>query len=99
MTIQIANKDGYRFGEQAYLVGNEFGVLCISYGNNEQESLDNAVDAGFMDCQLMSETDHLEHEANGWQDSYIYAGNSSEPFWSEYLWVKPASERKREVTA
>lgn len=99
MTIQIANKDGYRFGEQAYLVGNEFGVLCVSYGNNEQESLDNAVDAGFLDCQLMSADDHAEYDANGWHDSYIYAGNAGEPFWSEYLWIKPASERKKEKVA
>ena len=98
MTIQIANKDGYRFGEQAYLIGHEFGTLCVSYGNNEMEALDNAVDAGFMDCLLMLEDDHAEYEANGWHDSYIYAGNTSEPFWSEYLWIKPANERKREVT-
>ena len=94
MKIKIANKDGYRFGESAYLIGNEFGLLCVSYGDHEQEAIDNAVDEGFMDSQLMSDEDHAEYASNGWDDSYIYAGGASEPFWSEYLWIKPASERK-----
>jgi len=94
MSIKIANKDGFRYGESAYLIGNEFGLICVAYGNNEQEAIDNAVDDSLMDCQLMSDEDHAEYDTNGWHDSYIYAGNASEPFWSEYLWIKPASERK-----
>ena len=35
--MKIANKDGYRCGESAYLIGHEFGLICVSYGNNEQE--------------------------------------------------------------
>ena len=38
--------------------------------------------------------DHAEYNTNGWHDSYMYAGNASEPFWTEYLWIKLASERK-----
>jgi hypothetical protein len=97
MSIKIANKDGFRYGESAYLIGNEFGLICVAYGNNEQEALDNAVDADCMDSELMSDSDHAEYDANGWHDSYTYAGNGSEPFWTEYLWIKLASERK-EVT-
>ena len=93
--MKIANKDGFRYGESAYLIGHEFGLTCVAYGNNEQEAIDNAVDTGYLDCQLMSEADHAEYSANGWDDSFIYAGNASEPFWSEYLWIKPASERER----
>ena len=69
-------------------------MICVSYGNNEQEAIDNAVDDNLMDCQLMSDEDHAEYDTNGWHDSYMYAGNASEPFWTEYLWIKPASERK-----
>ena len=94
MSIKIANKDGFRWGERAYLIGHEFGLICVSYGNNEQEAIDNAVNDNLMDCQLMSDEDHAEYDTNGWHDSYIYAGGASEPFWSEYLWIKPASERK-----
>ena len=94
MSIKIANKEGFRCGERAYLIGHEFGLICVSYGNNEQEAIDNAVDDNLMDCQLMSDEDHAEYDTNGWHDSYMYAGNASEPFWTEYLWIKLASERK-----
>ena len=79
MSIKIANKDGFRYGESAYLIGNEFGLICVAYGNNEQEAIDNAVDDNLMDCQLMSDEDHAEYDTNGWHDSYIYAGNAGEP--------------------
>ena len=92
--MKIANKDGFRYGQTAYLIGNEYGLLCVAYGDCEGYALDNAVDAGYMDCQLMSDEDHAEYEGNGWNDSFIYAGNEGSPFWSEYLWIKPASERK-----
>ena len=93
--MKIANKDGFRYGENAYLIGNEYGLLCVSYGDNEGDALDNAVDAGYMDSELMSDADHAEYDANGWHDSYIYTGSASEPFWCNHLWIKPASERER----
>lgn len=86
--LRIANKDGFKWGEAAYIIGNEYGTLCVSYGSNECEALDHAVDAGFLDVQLMSEEDHAEYEANGWDDSYTYLGNAGEAFWTEYLWIK-----------
>lgn len=43
--MNIANKDGFRFGEKAYIIGTEFGARCIAYANNEQEALDYAVAA------------------------------------------------------
>ena len=72
--MRIANKDGFRFGERAYLIGHEFGLICVSYGNNEQEALDNAVDDGYMDSERMADSDYKEYESNGWYDSFIYAG-------------------------
>ena len=92
--MKIANREGFKFGERAYLIGHEFGLICVSYGNTLQEAIDNAVDDGLMDCVLMSDEDHAEYEDNGWDDSYMLAGNASEPFWTEYLWIKPADERK-----
>ena len=94
-TLNIANKDGFRCGETAYLVGTEFGVRCIAYANNEQDALDYAVDEGFLDSDIMSDEDHEEYSSNGWDDSFTYAGNSGEPIWSEHLWIKPASDRKQ----
>lgn len=95
--LRIANQDGFKWGETAYIIGHEHGTMCVSYGNNEQEALDHAVDWGFLDVQIMSEEDHLEYEANGWDDSYMCLGNASEPFWTEYLWIKPASERIKKM--
>ena len=58
------------------------------HANDEQEAIDTAVDNGKLDSEQMSDADHLEYETNGWDDSYILAGNASEPFWSEYLSIR-----------
>ena len=92
--LRIANfTGGFNYGEIAYTIGNEYGTLCVSYGNNEFEALDHAVDAGFLDVQLMSEEDHEYYKEQRWDDGFTYLGNAGEPFWTEYLWIKPASER------
>lgn len=93
-TLNIANKDGFRWGETAYLVGTEFGVRCVAYANCEHDALDYAVDEGFLDSDIMSDEDHEEYSSNGWGDSFTYAGNCGHPVWTENLWIKPASERK-----
>lgn len=91
--LRIANPDGFKYGETAYIIGNEYGTLGVSYGRDEGEALDHAVDWRFLDSQLMSEEDHAEYAANGWDDSYAHLGNAGEAYWTEYLWIKPASER------
>ena len=97
--LRIANQDGFRWGETAYIIGNEFGTLGVSYGWDERDALDHAADAGLLDCHLMGEEDHTEYSKNQWDDSYTHLGNASEPFWTEYLWIKPASERIKEVVS
>ena len=97
--LRIANREGFTWGETAYIIGNAFGTMCVSYGNNECEALDHAVDAGFLDSELMSEEDHEEFKRMMWEDSYSYLGNAGEAFWTEYLWIKPASERIKEVVS
>lgn len=92
--MNIANKDGFRWGQKAFLIGHEFGLICVAYGDCAQDAIDYAVDEGFMDSEKMSDEDYAEYASEGWDDSYITAGNASEAFWAEYLWVKPASERK-----
>ena len=83
--LRIANPGEAPFYDKRYAICNEFGVIAFVHANNEQDAIDEAVDAGKMDCQAMSEADHAEYELKGWDDSYILAGNASEPFWSEYL--------------
>ena len=92
--LNVANKDGYRWGETAYIIGNELGTRCISYANNEQDALDYAVDEGFLNTDVMTDEDHRGYNDNGWHDSYVYAGNANEAIWAEYLCIKPASDRK-----
>ena len=92
--MKIANKDGYRWGQKAFLIGHEYGLICVAYGDCEQDAIDYAVDEGFMDSEKMSDEDYVEYASNGWDDSYITAGNASEAFWCEYLWSKRSDERK-----
>ena len=92
--MKIANKDGFRYGEQAFLISHEFGLICIAYGNYEYDALDHAADEGLLDSELMSAEDLEEYEANGWDDSFVRLGNASEAFWCEHLHINLASKRK-----
>tara|TARA_R110000744_G_scaffold101158_1_gene195034 strand:- start:222 stop:638 length:417 start_codon:yes stop_codon:yes gene_type:complete len=89
--IAALTEAGYEAGEynphnvRAWVVGNEFGALGVVVGAHEQEALDEAVDSGFMDSELMSQQDYKEYSDNGWHDSYTYAGNASEAIWTEHL--------------
>ena len=91
--LRIANQDGFKYGEIAYIIGNEYGTLCVSYGRDECDALDHAADAGFLDSQRIGEEDHEYYKEQRWDDSFTYLGNAGEPFWTEHLWIKPASER------
>ena len=89
--IAALTEAGYEAGDSnphnvgAWVISNEYGALGVVVGAHEQEALDNAVDDGFMDSQLMSQQDYKEYSDNGWHDSYTYAGNASEAIWTEYL--------------
>ena len=81
---------GYEAGEynphnvRAWVIANEYGIVAVAIGEHQQEALDNAVDDGLMDGEIMSQEDHIEHLTNGWHDSYTYAGNAGEPVWTTY---------------
>lgn len=61
---------------RAYVIHNEYGVICIAIGSNLQEALDNAVDNDCLDSCLDYEC--LEP---------CYLGNASEPFNLNYIGV------------
>lgn len=72
---------------KAYHVADEaMGAIVVGY--NEQDALDNLINEGGFDRNLMAEDDYKECEEKGWHDSFILAGNASEPFWSEHLYIK-----------
>ena len=88
--LNIANQDGFKRGETAYIIGQEHGTLCVSYGNNECEALGHAVDAGFLEGELMHIVDTEQRQ---WIQKRMDGVRSS----PEYLWIKPASERKQVI--
>ena len=81
----IANFEDKSFTRNRYAICNEFGIIAIAYGDHEWEALEAAADSGHLDSERMSPEDYKEYYQNGWDDSYVYLGNASEPFWSEYL--------------
>jgi len=90
--IKLLSKNGYEIGEynphgvSAYLIQNDH-TTTVTIGDHEQDAVDNAVDSGAWDSLLMSDTDYKEYSDNNWDDSYIHAGNASEPFWCEHLHI------------
>lgn len=90
---EILSENGYDIGEynphntSAWLVHNDH-TKCLVIGDNVQGAIDNAVDSGAWDSLLMSQEDYTEYESKGWCDSYVHAGNASEPFWCEDLHIE-----------
>ena len=82
---RIANPGEGCFYSKRYAICNEFGPIAFVHADNEQDAIDEAVDRGKLDSEQMSDEDYQEYDARGWHDSFILAGNASEPFWSVYL--------------
>ena len=84
---RIANPNERRFYDKTYAITNEFGIVAIVYADCEQHALDEAVDCGKLNSMLMSAEDFAEYEREGWEDSYAFAGNASEPVLTDYLGI------------
>lgn len=65
---------------RAFVIGHEFGAICMVWADSEQEALDNAVDLNQLDM-LMSEEQNHEDE------SLTALGNASELFELSYVWL------------
>lgn len=55
-----------------FVISNEYGFVCALWAGNEQDALDEAVDANLMDGFAIDETDVDENT--------VYLGNAGEPF-------------------
>lgn len=92
--VMALEEAGYKAGEynphnvRAWAIGNEFGLLGVVVAEHEAEALDEAVDLGLMDSDLMSPEDQAEYEAEEWYDSFTYAGNAGEAVWTEHLTIQ-----------
>ena len=73
---------------KAWLIHNEIYYSFIAIGTCEQDAIDNCVDSNLWDHLQMSDEDYQEYQENGWDDSYITAGNASEAFWAENLYIE-----------
>jgi len=80
----IANPENRRWADKTYAIWNEFGLLTIVYADHEQEALDEALDAGRLDSELMSLEDYEEAIREGWDD-YMLLGNAGSPVWTTHL--------------
>jgi len=76
--------EGHYHGNQAWVIGNEFGAICLIWANNEQEALDEACDQGLMESFLSEEQDHENEELTG-------LGNASELHDLTYCWLLPVA--------
>lgn len=81
---RLAAVNGY---PKAFWIADECkGAVVVGY--YAQDALDNLVDAGGFDRNLMSKEDYVKYSENCWYDSYDLLGNTSEPFWTENLHIE-----------
>ena len=81
---RLAAVNGY---PKAFWIADECkGAVVVGY--HAQDALDNLVDEGGFNHNLMSEEDYAYYSENCWYDSYSLLGNASGPFWTENLFIK-----------
>ena len=84
----VVFKDEYNpHSVRPWIIGNEYGALCLVWASSEQDALDNACDANLLAGIALDEEVVEELVADGNEDSIMYLGNASEPFESENVWL------------
>lgn len=68
------------YNVKLWVISNEYGALCAVWGSNEQEALDEAVDAGMLDCLMAEEQDYDNEDLTP-------LGNASELFDLNSVWM------------
>jgi len=74
---------------KAYVIHNEYGVICYAIGSHLSEALDNAVNNDCLDSCLV--TDETELKDRGYytenDNELCLLGNAGEPFDLDYIGV------------
>ena len=70
------------YNVKAWIIGNEFGGLCMVWASNERDAFDDAVDANMLDSMLAENQDYDN-------ESLAALGNASELFDLTYAWIHP----------
>jgi len=69
------------YNVKAWIIGNEYGTLCLVWASHDQEAFDEACDAGLIDS-MMAENQDYDNA------SLIALGNASELFDLSYAWIR-----------
>lgn len=65
-----------------WVIGNEYGPLCAVWASHEQDAMDEAMDAGFLDSFK------VEPENEEELDGCAFLGNAGEPCNLDYAWMQ-----------
>lgn len=80
---------------KAFLIGNEFGSLCVVWARDESDALDEMVDNDLGGSFLVEPEDiEPELEKDGF---YCYLGNAGEPADLSYAWVEEIDLKKQPI--
>jgi hypothetical protein len=87
------------YNVRAFVIGNEYGALCLVWAAHDQEALDVACDEGLIDGLSLDAETVKEREEKYDGEGVMRLGNASEPFDSEHAWIDeitltPAQDRR-----
>ena len=74
-----------------WIIGHQFGALCVVWAECEQDALDNMVD--LCPCEIVNcfvlDDEELEKPEETVREGIAYLGNSGEPCDISTLWIAP----------
>jgi len=76
-----------QWAERLWILGNEYGVMGVVWGQHEQDALDELVDQDLAGGILVDAEYAAEQEAEGDDNELSYLGNSGEPADCQHLWM------------
>lgn len=92
LTNNVFFSDEYNpWNIRPFLIGNEYGPVCLSWGESLQDALDAMIDGGLGDCFLVDAEDDVDPE------DISYLGNASEPADLSQAWSREVDIMKQEI--
>lgn len=69
---------------RGWVIGHEFGPICMIFASHEQDAFDAAVDTNMLECLLVDDQENLSEEERG---EYAPLGNASELHDLTHAWI------------
>ena len=91
----IANYGDKPFTRNTYAISNEFGIVTIVYADHEQDALDEAVDCGYLNSDIVTPETQAEFEELCVDDSICFAGNASKFLWCAHTYITKLNKTTR----